>query len=104
MISNLAIDSGRRQRTPSPGRNWLASIPLNWQEIKLVSAVPKSVTSNLMDSLDTLMAKYPKLWKMEIEAAVGIKATLTLKENATPVFCKARSIPYSMRKKVEAGG
>ena len=87
---------------PLLGRNWLANIPINWQHIKSPSSVPKCASSNVTERLNTLLAKYPRLWKEGLEAAVGIKGTLTLKESDTPVFCKARPIPYGMRKLVEA--
>ena len=74
---------------------------INWQHIKSLSSVPKCASSNVTERF-TLLAKYPRLWKEGLEVAVGIKGTLTLKESAIPVFCKARSIPYGMRKLVEA--
>jgi len=87
---------------PLLGRNWLANIPINWQHIKSLSSVPKGASSNVTERLNTLLAKYSRLWKEGLEAAVGSKGTLTLKESAIPVFCKARPIPYGMRKLVEA--
>lgn len=67
-----------------------------------LSPVPKGASSNVTERLNTLLAKYPRLWKEGLEAAVGSKGTLTLKESAIPVFCKARPIPYGMWKLVEA--
>eukprot|EP00731_Ephydatia_muelleri_P020855 Em0013g582a len=84
---------------PLLGRNWLASIPINWQEIKMVTSSKSH--SDWLQRLNRMMEKYPNLWKEGLEPAKGIKASLNMKENVTPVYWKARSIPYSMRARVE---
>eukprot|EP00731_Ephydatia_muelleri_P001201 Em0001g1201a len=80
---------------PLLGRDWLAHIPIDWKEIKTLSR------GTADEKLASLKAQYPRLWKERLEVATGIKAKLHLKEGATPVFMKARPVPYSVRKKVE---
>ena len=80
---------------PLLGRDWLAHIPIDWKEIKTLSR------GTADEKLASLKAQYPRLWKERLKVATGIKAKLHLKEGATPVFMKARPVPYSVRKKVE---
>lgn len=78
-------------------RNWLAHISIDWHMIKTFSrgGTPE-------EKLASLKAKHPRLWKERLEAAMGVTARLYLKEEATPVFMKARPVPYSVKEKVES--
>ncbi|XP_033646848.1 uncharacterized protein K02A2.6-like [Asterias rubens] len=52
--------------------------------------------------LTALLEEYDELFKEEIGELKGIKGNLILKENAQPVFLKARQVPYALRPKIEA--
>ena len=47
------------------------------------------------------MKKYNSVFTAESGSVKGMKASLTLKENAQPKFCKARPIPYALKERVE---
>ena len=92
----LIVVDGRRP--PLLGRNWLASISVNWHDIKAVRVVDER---RMEESLEALKIKYPQPWRDCLGKVSGIKAKVILKEVAQPVFLKARPIPYSLREKVE---
>jgi len=54
------------------------------------------------DKVCNLMQKHHEVFDDTIGCLKNIKGTLNLQENATPKFCKARSIPHSLKSKVEA--
>ena len=83
---------------PLMGRNWLSRIPIDWGEIKVLRAGDKKQSRTLR--LKRLLEKYPGIQK-EQGTLKGTKAHLPLKEGATPVFLKARPVPYSLRTRVE---
>ena len=72
------------------GRNWLAHIPINWQEINFVEVgeVGKIQKQERIMKLEELMSRYPKLWRETLGVAKGIKVALRLKEGAQPVFIR----------------
>ena len=72
------------------GRNWLSKIRLNWMSIKQVST-----------ELEHLLRKYGDVFNNELGTLNGIKATLVVRENATPKFFKPRSVPYAIRGAIE---
>ena len=76
------------------GGNWLASIPVNWHDIKAVRVVDER---RMEEMLEALKNKYPHPWKDCLGKVSGIKAKLALKGEAQPMFLKARPLPYSLR-------
>ncbi|MCG8113098.1 MAG: RNase H-like domain-containing protein [Candidatus Thiodiazotropha taylori] len=78
------------------GRAWLKYLTLDWNSIKFLQT-DKSVEENLQD----ILQKYNSVFTAETGIVKGIKATLTMKENAQPKFCKARPVPYALKEKVE---
>ena len=47
------------------------------------------------------MTKYNDITKPQVGTLKGVKAKITLQENVTPKFMKARSVPYALRANVE---
>ncbi len=74
------------------GRNWLAEIRLSWQEIHYVNN----------NSLQSVLDKYPAVFQNGLGKMEGFKAKIHVQPDAKPKFCRARSVPYAMREKVEA--
>ena len=73
------------------GRNWLGALKLDWHEIFLLH------NASLKEVLDKRKAVFePGLGKV-----TGYEAKILLDPGATPKFCKARSIPYFYKEKVE---
>ena len=73
------------------GRNWLSRIRLNWSKIHHTSS----------PGLSELLNKYDEIFKEGLGTFRDYEAKLEVSPEATPRFCKARTLPYSMRQKVE---
>ena len=103
---------------PLMGRDWLNSLAVDLN--KLFYGVSTSdtncafLTHSEMGSKSTTnddhvfvsdvtnsLQKYDDLFSEKLGCLKHLKGTLLLKENATPKFCKARALPYSLRDKVE---
>ena len=84
-----------RENGPSLlGRNWLSQIRLNWNKICRVSLEAKRALPNLLE-------KYQEVFAQELGTIKSFKATLSLKESAKPVFCKAHPVPFAFKAAVE---
>ncbi|XP_041376685.1 uncharacterized protein K02A2.6-like [Gigantopelta aegis] len=55
-----------------------------------------------MAKVDRLLVKYKSVFQSDRGTLKDIKATLNLKADVQPKFMKARSVPYSIKPKVEA--
>ena len=73
------------------GRDWLARIKLDWKAIYMVSCHP----------VETLLSRLRKLFEGGLGTLQDHKAKLYVDPQPIPKFCKARSVPYAMRGKVE---
>ena len=73
------------------GRNWLTKILLDWKEINWVRN----------GSLQAVLEKYEAVFQEGLGTLQGFEAKLMVDSNTTPRFCKTRSVPYSMKEKVE---
>ena len=78
------------------GRNWLEKIKLDWKTIKMVSENTKTPKS-----IPDVLAKYSQVFKDELGTLKDIKATISVKPDATPRFHKARPLPFAMKARVE---
>ncbi len=86
-------------KTNSPplfGRSWLKHIKLDWGAIKLLRP-----ETNSPSVLTELLQKYDSVFNTGIGTVKGVKERLILAENANPKFCKARPVPYALRKRVD---
>ena len=73
------------------GRNWLSKIKLNWGAIN-------QVTSQIYKKV---LNKYPEVFKDELGTLRGTRAKIHVDPQATPRFFKPRSVPYTLRDRVE---
>ena len=80
------------------GRNWLREIRLNWQDIQ---AKLHNVSST-QSPLNGVLHRYEHVFNDELGALKAMKASIHLKEDATPVFMRSRPVPYVLRKGIEA--
>ena len=81
------------------GREWLKKINLDWKNLKWINKI--SVSENTSENLDLLLKEYSNVFSDGIGCVAEIKAKLTLKENATSKFVKARHVPFSIKPQVE---
>ena len=72
-------------------RNWLGQIRLNWSKIHHVTS----------PGLQELLSQYSEVFQEGLGKFKGHAVKLEIDPNATPRFCKAKAVPYSMRVKVE---
>jgi len=89
---NLPLVIAKGNKPALFGRNWLEKIKLNWGEI---FSVDKS------NPVDKLVKKYPKLFEEGYGKINNFKATVALQPDATPVYRKARPVPYALKQQVE---
>ena len=73
------------------GRNWLQVITLDWHSINTVAN----------GEVQTILEKHSKVFSGGLGTLEGFKVKISIDPKARPKFCKARSVPYSLREKVE---
>ena len=74
------------------GRDWLRSLQLDWKNIHRLQSD---------DSLERILACHKEVFSEGLGTLKGFKAKLHIDVGAKPRFCKARTVPYSMRGQVE---
>ena len=75
------------------GRNWLKSIRLEWKTIGLLDTGGAEV--------DVLLKRHKVVFSEELGTMKNFKAHLIVKDNATPVFHKPRTVPFAMKDSIE---
>ncbi|UYV76234.1 K02A2.6-like [Cordylochernes scorpioides] len=76
------------------GREWLKFLNINYSKLLNVNKISESC-------IDSLIESYANLFKDELGCLKDVKLDINIKKEEAPVFCKARSLPYSLKKKVE---
>ena len=74
------------------GRDWLRQIRLNWQEISHLQETT---------SLQSVLQQHQDVFKDGLGTMKGLTAKLYVDSSVKPRFCKARSVPFAMRQKVD---
>lgn len=77
---------------PLMGRDWLSVIRINWHEIHLISST----------GLEDTLRRHTDVFRDGLGTFVGCKAKIEVDPSARPRYCKARTLPYAMRSRVEA--
>ena len=89
---NLTIVEGKG---PSlMGRDWLKHFQLDWQEIKALHNYPEG-------SLEYLLEKYKGIFSDKLGTIKSSQVKLHVNPNEHPKFCRARTVPYAMKEKIE---
>jgi hypothetical protein len=90
---NLKLIVSKGNKPNLLGRDWLSSIKLNWGSIFAVGE----------DDLEQLKGQYKHLFKSNQKGKPikGFKADIKVKEDAKPIFCKARPVPYALKENLE---
>ena len=93
----LTIVHADKHAPPLLGRSWLSKLKLDWPNV-----VKGHFTHAIVeDMLDLFKSSYPDVFKKELGTVVGVKASLKRLEDASPVFMKARTVPFALRTAVE---
>lgn len=74
------------------GHNWLTTIHLDWKSIGTIVQQPH---------LTQLLEKYGEVFSGGLGKLIGHKAKIHVDPTVQPRFCKARTIPYALKSKVE---
>lgn len=84
------------------GRGWLEEISLDWREIKRRNRARKvHQVKTTEDTLQRVLNKHEDVFKDELGTLKGTKATIHVKQDATPHFFRPRSVPFAIRAKVD---
>ncbi|XP_061570028.1 uncharacterized protein K02A2.6-like [Cololabis saira] len=84
------------------GRGWLEELWLNWREIKNGHKARKIHQLKTIEAtLQQVLNKHEVVFKEELGTLKGTKATIHVKQDATPRFFRPRSVPFAMRAKVD---
>ena len=73
------------------GRDWLTKIHLDWRAINTVKC----------RTLTSVLEKHSSVFEPSFATLQGYEAKIYVDPGAQPKYCKARSVPYAMRGKVE---
>ena len=73
------------------GRDWLSQLQLDWQAIHRLQERP----------LSEVQEKHKAVFEEGLGTLKGFEAELQVDPKAQPKYCKARSVPYSMKVLVE---
>ena len=73
------------------GRNWLCELKLNWHEIFWLHN----------GSLSQVLEKHKAVFEPGLGTVTGYEAKIVVDPNVPPKYCKARTVPYYYREKVE---
>ena len=76
------------------GRSWLQSLRLDWKTIGAVVAEKPS-------DFTQLLAKHAEIFEDELGTVQPFTAKLHVRPDAVPKFCKARPVPFSIKKAIE---
>ena len=89
------------------GRNWLYTIRLNWTKLldnlkhEHVYKTRSDKEGSTRQRLNELLSKYAGLFDNELGKINDVKAKLHVKPEVSPIFCKARTVPFAIKDTVE---
>ena len=90
----LVIVKGRKPALL--GRNWMKSLRLNWKEILKTFSVKTS--TKLEEVINSYRAVFSE--KSELHVIQNHEAVIKVRPDSSPIFMKARLVPYALRDKV----
>ncbi|KAL0154044.1 hypothetical protein M9458_050650 [Cirrhinus mrigala] len=79
------------------GQNWLEKIHLDWPNIFNVEKA--EVASD--PAVKAVLRRHTEVFSDKPSAIKDFKATIRVRPDATPIFQKARPVPYALREAVE---
>ena len=68
------------------GRDWLEVVNLDWREVNHLSSGSHST------KLQGMLEKYSDVFESKLGEFKGVDVQITVKPDASPQFCKARSV------------
>ena len=92
---------------PLLGRNWLNKIKLDWHKIfvvnksESVSSVASVSSVSSVASVSSVLNRHQAVFKPGLGTIKGHRGDIRIKYGVSPVFCKARPVPYAVKEKVD---
>ena len=83
------------------GQDWLREIRLDWRTVAKVTATSHP-PGPLADEVEALQDRYAEGLEETLGTITPFFATLSIKPDTRPKFCKPRPVPFALREKVEA--
>ena len=74
------------------GRDWLQKIRLDWQSLNQIRPA---------ENLQHLLKRHAEIFSDELGLVAAAPAKIHVDPSAQPRFCKARTVPYALKEKVE---
>ena len=87
------------------GRDWLACIKLDWKKFAVSKNAHQDYSFHVTDDkskLEDLLKDFDALFDdSTVGKLEGYKANIVIDKEATPKFCKARTVPYALKDKID---
>lgn len=85
------------------GRQWLTELKIDIPKFNVCNINNRISDNSANDTfLEKLFNRYSEVWSGGLGRYSGGTARLVVREGATPVFCRARPLPYALRDRVDA--
>jgi len=81
------------------GRNWLKELHLDWKQIFTVHRV--FTQAGWTPGVNEVLQRHQAVFSEKQGCIEGFKAKIRIKSGTTPIFCKARPVPYALKEAVE---
>ena len=101
-LQQLSLLVVRGQGPTLLGRDWLKYLKLDWNQLLFHRVHAVTMGSNLDTSnpkLQQVLERHAAVFKEELGTIVGQSAVINVKPDAQPVFCRARQVPYALKKR-----
>lgn len=94
--ANLPLIVVEGDGIPLLGRQWLKSVHLPWKEI----FSPSVNKVDAADQVNVLLDEFTDLFENATGMIKDAAAKLEIRDDTNPVFCKSRTVPFAMKKKI----
>ncbi|XP_047517455.1 uncharacterized protein K02A2.6-like isoform X1 [Pieris napi] len=83
------------------GRQWLSELNIDIPKFKICN-VNNVQASQSNDQINNILSRYKSVFDGTLGRYTGGTVALKVREDAEPIFCRARPLPFSMRARVDA--
>lgn len=99
-LTLLVVESNNNRMSPMlMGRNWLQSLNI---KLEFVNKINTDVNEKIVDETVKYFIQHYSVFSKGNGKYTGSNVDIILVGKPTPIFCKARQVPYSLRSKVSA--
>ena len=69
---------------------------IGWRSYALIGEASMSLRLGVLRQREVLCKEFPDVFEPGLGTLQGFKATIQVDKEASPVFCKARAVPYAI--------